>query len=156
MLFPIPSAFRRAARFTPLLLLAALVAGCSTCQFNQQWRRAALGPVPTKEIEGRWEGRWLSDKNGHTGRLRCVVTHNHGKNYRFQFASTFWKVCRYTQAVSFQVDSQDGMHKFAGDEQLGDLAGGVYFYRGTIQGNSFSATYTNRYDHGTFTMRRVD
>ena len=28
----------------------------------------------TNNLQGRWQGTWLSDVNQHTGALRCVVT----------------------------------------------------------------------------------
>lgn len=153
-----PSAsFRRTARVTILLLAGVLLgSGCATRKFNQEWNRAALGPASTDPLVGRWSGTWLSDKNGHTGELRCLITHAHGKNYRFDYWSTFWKVCRYRTTLTFRVEQEDGVARFEGSEDLGDFAGGVYHYNGSFKDGEFTATYTNRYDRGTFQMRRVD
>ena len=49
-------------------VLAALLvlSGCST--FNRDWKAAATATAPTNSIAGRWEGKWVSDHNGHNGR----------------------------------------------------------------------------------------
>ena len=59
-----------------LSLLLLVVTGCST--FPYEWRQASKKPQPTNDITGRWEGRWLSDVNGHNGRLRCLLTRRQG------------------------------------------------------------------------------
>ncbi len=145
--------------FTLVAALAVLVcaAGCNTSGYEKAWRGAALGPESARPIEGRWEGFWLSDVNAHTGRMRCIISHAHGKNYRFDFNSTFWKVFRHRTTLTFRVEqAADGTHVFSGSEELGPAAGGVYFYQGTFNGDDFHATYKSAYDHGTFQMRKVN
>jgi hypothetical protein len=153
---PMPHIHR--SLFTAVALaLAVLSAGCSTAGFKKEWQRAALGPESARPIEGRWQGTWLSDKNGHTGELRCIISHTHGKNYRFDYWSSFWKVLRYRTTLSFRVvEQKDGSHQFTGAEDLGPAAGGVYEYQGSFTGDQFTAAYKNKYDHGTFQMRRVN
>lgn len=139
----------------PSVLLWAV--GCNTSGYEKAWRGAALGPEMTKPVEGRWEGFWLSDVNGHTGRMRCIISHAHGKNYRFDFNSTFWKVFRHRTTLTFRVEqAADGTHGFSGSEELGPAAGGVYSYQGTFHGGEFNATYKSAHDHGTFQMKKVN
>jgi hypothetical protein len=136
--------------------LLVLASGCSSTRFQREWKKTALAPAPDNAIEGRWEGRWLSHKNQHTGHLRCVVSQTHGKNYRFQFWATYWKVFRFAYTVPFRVEEADSGFGFAGQEDLGGYAGGVYHYEGTIRNGQFSATYSNRFDHGIFEMKRIE
>jgi hypothetical protein len=130
-----------------------LLCGCSS--FNRAWREAAAPPVGAPSIEGRWEGRWLSDVNGHTGRLRCLLSRNAETNYTARFRATYWKVFRYSYSVNLHLDPQgDGVWRLDGSEDLGALAGGVYRYVGRVTPTNFFSTYESTYDHGTFQMNR--
>ena len=44
--------------------------------------------------------------------------------------------------------------RFNGQENLGWLAGGVYRYDGTTDGQAFDCTYQSKHDHGRFQMTR--
>ena len=129
------------------VLLLACVSGCST--FNQDWKQAAVRPVAAVDgLAGRWEGHWLSDVNGHTGRLRC--------EYEFHYWATFWKIFRYSYAVHLHVQKTGEEYEFKGEEDLGKMAGGVYQYEGKVVGTKFSSTYKSSVDHGTFSLTRVE
>lgn len=126
--------------------------GCST--FNRDWQEAAARPVPAGSLEGRWEGRWLSDVNGHTGKLRCIVARETGSQYEFHYWATFWKLFRATYKVHLHVRPVDIGYELRGEENLGKLAGGVYQYEGRVSGTNFTSTYRSPYDHGTFRLTR--
>lgn len=151
-----PTFAGRFLRIAAPLLLLTCVAGCSTSGYEKQWRAASIAPAGDKALEGRWEGLWLSEVNGHTGRLRCIITHAHGKNYRFDFNSTFWKMFRYRTTLTFRLEDSAGTLKFTGSEDLGPVAGGVYTYEGGFNGSDFQATFKSAYDHGVFKMHKVD
>ena len=134
-------------------LLIALT-GCST--FNRDWKRAASGgpsPANGDGLIGRWEGSWKSDANGHTGRLRCLMT-NTGTNYVARFHANFWKILTFNYAVPLQVKQQDGAYQFSGEANLGWYAGGRYEYQGDATSANFHSTYRAKSDHGTFDMIR--
>ncbi|MEW6304572.1 MAG: hypothetical protein AB1705_13940 [Verrucomicrobiota bacterium] len=136
-----------------MLAFLVTLTGCST--FNRQWERAAAVNAPKDDIMGRWEGSWLSDKNGHTGSLRCIVKKLNENQYEFQYKAVYWKIFRYSYTVNMAVQKEEAGHRFQGEENLGKLAGGVYAYEGKIEGSQFDATYRCKYDHGTFKMRRL-
>ncbi len=138
------------------LTLALLLSGCATGRFNRDWKQAGLATASEKPVEGRWSGYWVSDVNGHTGQLRCLITHTHGKNYRFHYWSSFWKVFHYQTTLTFRLEERDGALHFEGTEELGDIAGGLYEYQGSFTGTNFTATYKSAYDHGKFQMQRVE
>jgi hypothetical protein len=133
-------------------VLCVLSSGCSS--FNRHWHKAAQTPPPVGSIEGRWEGRWLSDMNGHTGHLRCLLTRKEGSVYAARFRATYWKVFRYSYEVDLLFEERDGVWNVRGKEDLGWLAGGVYHYAGCVTATNFSSTYRSKYDHGTFEMHR--
>jgi hypothetical protein len=138
---------------TPLFRSAGLLfCGCST--FNRDWKKAAQQNVPVGSIEGRWDGKWLSDVNGHTGRLRCLLTRETDSSYEARFRATYWKVFRFSYSVSLRFEQKDVTWHFTGDENLGKLAGGIYHYEGQVTPTNFFSTYWSRYDHGTFQMQR--
>ncbi len=136
------------------LLCFLLLCGCST--FNRDWRSAAKNPAPANSVEGRWEGRWLSDANGHTGALRCLVTRVDEAHCRARFHAIYGKVLRFTYTVPLTIQSHVDGWEFDGEENLGKLAGGVYYYEGRANATNFSSTYRSTYDHGTFEMHRPE
>jgi len=131
-----------------------VICGCST--FNRDWKKAAQQPVPSGSIEGRWEGRWLSGVNGHTGRLRCLLSRETDSRFQARFRATYWKVYRFSYTVSLQFEQRDAAWQFTGDEDLGKLAGGIYHYEGQATPTNFFSTYRSKYDHGTFQMQRPE
>lgn len=132
--------------------LAVLLCGCSS--FNRAWRQAGKQPAAADSIEGRWEGRWLSDVNGHTGHLRCLLTRNADTHYTARFRATYWKIFRYSYEVNLWFEPREDGWRFRGEEDLGWLAGGVYNYEGQATSTHFHSTYRSKHDHGTFEMRR--
>lgn len=136
------------------LWLVLVASGCST--FNRDWDRAAGQVPPVNSIAGRWEGAWTSDVNAHTGRLRCLMTRESDTSYRARFRATYWKIFRYSYAVSLAVEEHEGTWQLNGEENLGKMAGGVYHYEGSVSPTHFHATYRSKYDHGVFEMQRPE
>lgn len=133
--------------------LLCLSCGCST--FNRAWRQAGRQPAPTNSLEGRWEGRWLSDANGHHGKLLCLVTRKPDGDYAARFRATYWRVLRFSYSVTLKVERHDDGWHFRGEENLGKLAGGVYCYSGHASQTGFHSTYDSKYDRGKFEMHRL-
>lgn len=131
--------------------MAMLATGCST--FHREWREFEVRKFPESEMTGRWEGGWLSKKNGHRGKLRCVMTPAGDDRYRAHFHATYWKIFRYRYPVELKVETSAGVARFSGSARLGALAGGEYHYEGEARGGVFEARYRSKYDHGTFTMK---
>ena len=136
---------------TLALGLLVLAGGCST--FNRDWKTAAANPS-TNSLEGRWEGRWLSARNGHTGNLRCLLTRENDTRYRARFKATYWKIFRADYAVTFTGELRAGAWQFNGDKNLGWFGGGVYHYEGRLTPTNFFSTYRCKYDHGTLELGR--
>ena len=137
-----------------LPILVLLGSGCST--FHGKWKDAAARPIPSDDISGPWDGRWVSGKNGHTGRLRCVMTPAGEGKYLAHFHATYWKILRVAYEVPFTATNQGPQFSFSGTSDLGKLAGGTYTYEGTATPSQFDATYRCKYDHGRFEMKRPE
>src|SRR5262245_49218762 len=99
-----------------------LLTGCST--FNRDWKAAAQTAAPADHLQGRWDGTWLSEENGHTGRLRCLLTKNTDGKYQARFHAKYCKIFSFGYTVSLEVAEADGVYRFKGDADLGWYAGG--------------------------------
>ncbi|MSU58222.1 MAG: hypothetical protein EXS35_08585 [Pedosphaera sp.] len=131
---------------------ALLLCGCST--FNRDWQRAAAQPAPPDSIAGRWEGRWVSEANGHSGDLRCLMTPATNDVYHARFRATYARVLKFGYTVPLAVQPHFDGWEFNGEANLGKLAGGIYYYEGRASLTNFTSTYRSKYDHGVFELAR--
>jgi hypothetical protein len=137
----------------PLLQIAGLLLA-GGCTFNHAWTEAAKERYSTNSLLGSWEGTWLSEVNGHSGNLRCVVTLKDDGTYRARFHATYKKVLGFGYKVPLKATETNGVFRFNGEADLGWWAGGVYNYEGYAEDTNFFSTYRCKYDHGTFQMMR--
>lgn len=141
------------------ILLATLALGLTGCStFQRDWERAGQAgqrPAPGG-IEGRWEGSWRSDKNGHNGALRCVVTRLTNDVYSARFHAKYKRLCNLTFGYTVRLETATANDRttFRGEADLGWYAGGVYRYEGHSIATNFFSTYSCKYDYGTFQMTR--
>jgi len=142
------------SKFTTIgwvLAFAFISCGCSS--FNRDWKKAAANPAG---VEGRWEGTWTSDANGHTGKLLCLFEKISEESYRARFDSTYKKVIHFKSTVTLNGATTNEVFSFSGEAKLPWWAGGIYDYAGTVNTTNFFSTYKCKYDHGTFQMTRPD
>ena len=104
-----------------LLLLST---GCSG--FNREWKKTTA--VEDDRLAGRWEGGWLSDVNGHHGKLRCIVTKTN-EEYSARFRATYQIILHFTYTVPLRAEADGGSVKFGGEADLGLAGGGVPLHR---------------------------
>jgi len=131
--------------------LCVALCGCTT--FNHEWNAAGAHP-PAPDLRGRWQGVWVSDVNGHTDELRCVIEPKADGTYRARFHAKYRKVLSFGYTVVLTVQPQGNGFAFRGDANLGWYAGGLYHYEGRADATNFVATYSCKYDHGTFRLAR--
>ena len=134
------------------IALLLMLTGCS--RFSREWREARKQPAPANDITGAWEGKWISDVNGHNGRLRCVMTRKSDSEYDAHFQAKYRKILSFGYTVPMHVTRQGESFKFDGEADLGKLAGGTYSYSGAASPTNFFSTYDSKYDHGKFEMGR--
>jgi hypothetical protein len=150
---PLITAWRVNLVLTAALLLVPMC-GCST--FNRDWKKAAHQPIPPDSMEGRWEGKWLSDVNGHTGKLRGLLSRESDEHYAARYRATYGKISHFSYTVRLAVQPHNDGWEFNGEENLGKMAGGVYYYEGRASPTNFVSTYRSKYDHGIFEMHRPE
>ena len=140
-----------------LLLLAPLLAPAGGCAFDRKWRKLAREPeVATSDgLAGRWAGTWKSERSGHRGTLRAIITPVNETTYRADYDATYMGLLRFGYSMNLTAEPADGGGiRFTGEENLGALAGGLYRYDGTADGQSFECAYEAKADHGRFQMTR--
>lgn len=159
---------------SPLLFAAIVVAlGLSSCSigYNREWTKAKQEAAahPPKDMSGPWVGTWRSDKNGHHGDLRCIVSvvgkdgygegndphrFHIGQTNRFHYHATFMKFLSATYDVTHQIFRSHDQFTFSGDQALYGKGSGLYHYEGKATPQTFHATFRSESDHGVFEMKR--
>lgn len=137
------------------LLALALLTSCSA-GFRREWKTAlTTGPQPG--VAGAWEGTWMSEVNGHHGRLRAVVSapKNAEGDHDFHYHATWAKILSGAYRAEHRVSPMRGGSSFKGSHQMPEWAGGRYTYEGTVKGDSFEARYECAKDKGVFRMKRM-
>jgi hypothetical protein len=141
-------------RHTWFLFCVAWLAGFGCSSFNRDWKKAAVTSTPASGLNGRWEGTWRSAVNGHNGKLRALITETGPGKYSARFHAKYQKILSFGYTVPLQVAQTDSGFTFRGEADLGSLAGGLYRYEGHADDTNFTSTYSCKYDHGHFQMRR--
>lgn len=147
---PMIQALRKLVAGGVALASLLVLSGCST--FNRDWK-AAGGPAPANSIEGRWEGKWLSDHNGHNGQLRALIRKLDNGQYETRFHARYGGLFTFGMQANLDVKPAGGLWQFSGEENLGKPYG-VYRYEGKASATNFFSTYKASFDHGTFQMTR--
>lgn len=132
-------------------LLAALVNNAS--DFKHRWSRQTPAPSTANGLQGRWQGEWISEENGHRGALRCLLVRSPSGEYEAAFHAVYATILRVAYKVPLHGQWSAGKLKLAGDADLGSLAGGVYSYQGEADEKDFICAYRCKYDHGAFRMK---
>ena len=133
-------------------LIASSLTSCGI-GFQSRWSEAKT--LPSSGAQGRWTGTWKSEVNGHTGKLRCVVSHPKGTDqHSFLYRATWMKVLAATFKTAKTVTPTAQGATFVGEKNLGVL-GGTFRCKGSIKDDHFQATYESAVDHGVFEMERV-
>jgi hypothetical protein len=131
-----------------LLAIAVLTTGCSS--FERAWRHP---PTESTGIAGRWEGRWQSERTGHKGKLRAIITPQTAGRYDARFRATYRSILSAEYGVTLDVKRRGPRSEFRGAANLG--VWGRYETTGHATRTQFHATYRSKFDYGTFEMQRV-
>ncbi len=170
---------RGCGRLIVVVLGLVTTAGCS--DFGRRWAAAPAAPTGgAADIAGRWQGRWVSEGTGHSGGLRGVIAPMRRASpladeaelaaaddadaygapspipYRVQFDATWGGVLHFGQTIELQAvpHADRELVQFSDEQDLGPLAGGVYYYVGEANRDTFFCTYKSKDDYGYFEMRR--
>lgn len=149
---------RRMSAWAVILLFS----NCST-GFNREWQRSLVDGKDRagKDITGIWQGTWRSEVNGHSGKLRCIVSREHAApgacekdSYRFHYQASFMKLLSATYAVKHHVVETKEGFSFTGEQSIPGIGGGLYHYQGKGTPAQLKATYRSKFDEGAFELKR--
>jgi hypothetical protein len=138
-------------------LLTLVLCSCGVNSYRSGFAQASsnLSHPPTN-AEGPWLGTWVSEVNGHSGPLWCIVQPNledPGKyDFRYRAGWGVLKFGDYTHTVPTKL-GKDGSLALSGEMKLpGGL--GIYQVKGKLTRETFSVTYQSASDHGTMSLKR--
>ena len=148
---------RTPTRKIALVLAAVACAALTGCtDFKKVWEEEmAKPPQKHTDLTGAWEGTWTSSFNGHTGKLRCIVTKQQNGEYEFHYWAQWQKVLSGSFRQNYKVDEKTkGTFTFEGEKDLGKL-GGKFTHKGKATAKTFEATYdSDSGDNGVFKLTR--
>lgn len=161
-----------------LILLATaalLLPGCCYNHYREwrQWspvtakesrtvlRKTAPPPTAQSPFDGRWEGRWTSDRHRvpfsskmESGNLRCVFTQIDAYRWRANFRAEWMLGASEYLAELYGKQRGNTLH-LKGEIPVSPIFGGNYRYEGTVTPDHFTLSYDSNYDTGIFEMRKL-
>lgn len=143
-----------------LLLLSLSALMLQSCgSFEREWRQSVADYRAGKisAPAGPWSGTWTTATNGHTGKLRAIVSEagNRPGEYDFRYHATWAKILSGGYRVRFPVEKRGGTYRIDGEQKLGMF--GKFRHRATISGSRFEASYSNdKGDLGKFSLARPE
>lgn len=162
-------------RLSLLTLAASLLTGCVS--FEREWRlwkgpdpaprkgqvaiwkRTVPSPTAQSPFDGRWEGRWTSNRHKklfsretESGSLRCIFTQIDPYRYRANFRAG-WMLGHSDMITELYGHRRGNVLHLKGEAPIGIF--GTYRYHGTVTPERFTLNYDASYDTGTFEMRKL-
>ncbi|MBP7949192.1 MAG: hypothetical protein KA004_06005 [Verrucomicrobiales bacterium] len=152
------AAVRWLASISGLMLLVGGLSSCSGVRFDREWQAAKTvrHTGPAAAVAGAWEGRWVSQSSGHSGKLRCLVSPDAaGRTAIFRYEATWGDL--FSGQFTLKCDltpAGSGVWNVAGSKDLGKLLGGKFSHNGTVAEKEIKAQYHSKADQGNFTLHR--
>src|SRR4051794_12553154 len=110
-----------AMRRAPAFFLLVLLASTGGCAFDRKWLTLAHetpepAPAAADPLAGRWEGKWVSEQDGHSGRLRAICTRAAvgGQTYHIEYDAYFLGILRFTHGMNVTATREGDTVKFQG------------------------------------------
>ena len=114
---------------------------------------AGTAGAQSPSLSGRWDGSWVSEKNGHTGPLHGRFRQLDHDTYRATFRGRFAGVVPFWYTTKLHVEGTgDDVVLLSATQRLPLL--GEYRTTATATATTFDATFTSRNDSGRFLLRR--
>lgn len=169
-------------RSLTLILLASaatLLPGCRS--FDREWRlwspadpapkkgklvlfhKGEPPPTPQSPFDGRWIGKWTSDRHkkpfsseAESGYMQGVFTRIDPYRYRTHIRAEWLLGAsdHLTELYGHTNKAGDVLY-LKGQDQVSKVFGGTYKYEGTVTATHFRVRYDSSYDSGTFEMTKL-
>lgn len=160
---------------TARLLLAALALAVSACSssFDHAWWHSGPGittlrdrfpgvprPIGPSRFDGRWSGRWTSDKHrvpftkrAESGEMRLVLAKAAPGKYRADVRA-HWLLFRSDYEVLLDGQERQRVLRLRGVQNVRPIFGGPYRYDAVVTPTRFTMRYDSRYDRGKVELTR--
>ena len=141
--------------FIAMIGSAMLFVSCAGPSFERAWQQAvAAVPEDGKDpIVGPWEGTWETPGDGHSGKLRCLVSPTAADDrYAFRYHATWGKFFSGGYRAEFDVQPTDAGYTVVGSKDLGMF--GEFSHQGLIEGDTFYSTFESGSSKGNFKLFR--
>ncbi len=141
-------------RISRLSVIATVgLVSCASPSYKRDWEATLhASAAPPK---GCWEGTWISAANGHTGKLRCIVSAAPA-GYRFHYQATWAKfLSGEFSLVCPASKTRPASWTVSGSKDLGASMGGTFTHEAQITADRIKAVYRSKLDHGTMELQRV-
>jgi hypothetical protein len=133
------------------LSLVACLTSCGTAGFHKEWRAVKPG---ADGLSGAWEGTWLSESNGHSGKLKAVIGEGQGTQASpVRYYATWAGLLSGGFRTEHRFTKQGQGHVFSGSQSLGKY--GDFTVKGSVKDGHLHANYEAAGDHGIFRMTRL-
>jgi hypothetical protein len=110
----------------------------------------SVAAVP--QLDGTWEGHWISDVNGHNGPIKATFK-TKDDEIVVRFCGRYAKVIPFFYRTKLTtVEKEDGIHYLA-EKSLGKKWG-TFTLDATVSEDGFVAHYRSETDHGRFVLER--
>ena len=114
---------------------------------------ASSQTAAAQDLSGNWSGQWLSDANGHRGRICATFEQVSPNVVRANFRGTFAKVIPFRYSTNLCVGSQSrGLTVLSGAKRL--PLGGEFRYYVEMTDSNFNGSFASRRNRGTFLMAK--
>jgi hypothetical protein len=146
-----PGIMKRIARLAVIATLGLV--SCASPSYKRNWETTLrANATPPK---GCWEGTWVSAANGHTGKLRCIVS-DAPAGYRFHYQATWAKfLSGEFSLVCPAIKTGPATWTVSGSKDLGAAMGGTFTHEAQITADRIKAGYRSKLDHGTMELHRM-
>ena len=133
--------------------VALLLSSCAAPSFKKEFAASvSTNPPPHADITGPWTGQWLSDHNGHSGDLRCIVKEIGPGRYNFLYHATWGRGLKGSFSIDCTAETVGGVTLVKGEK---NILGTTYNHDGAISTTTFDAKFgSDKKDFGNFRMSR--
>ena len=139
-------------RFSLILISLWSLMGCTA--FNRKWEEKLSDQKFNQGQTGCFEGIWMSDSNGHNGKLYCIIEEKKDGSLEAIFHAKYKTILTFNYSLPITAEKLDDGYKLRGAADIGAMYGGWYSFDGLLKERSLNARYHNEYDKGYFKMMR--
>ncbi len=139
--------------YAALALSALSLVSCASPRYEWAWHQAQQHPGALPA--GAYEGTWNSAHNGHSGKLRCIVSPA-ADGFRFYYRATWATVLQGSFSLNGTAQqTAPQVWKVQGEKDLGAALGGTFTHQATLTAHTLEASYDAKFDHGLMHLHRV-